>query len=97
MSNQVKLDLLKGEVEQFIARMGALDGSIVQALQTYGDKNMAKTIVEAIGPAALASSVTTADLLGQVFKGTPFENILTTLTERPLAVAREEDSTRLTK
>jgi hypothetical protein len=40
-----------------------------------------------MGPAAMAAGVTTADLLGQLFGGTPFEGVLQTLAERPLALS----------
>jgi major vault protein len=81
--DEAELSRLRAEVEVFVTRMGAINGGVIEALQAFGDKNFARAIVEAIGPAALAAGITTADLLEQVFKNTPFEDLFGALAVRP--------------
>jgi major vault protein len=78
-----ELERLEKETEQYVKRMGAISGELVTALQMFGDKSFIEKLVEATGPMALATGVTTADIFSQIFKGTPFENMLKALAERP--------------
>lgn len=88
--NKINLELLKGEVDQFIRRAGALDPQMIHALNAFGDQRFVEQLVAAVGPAAMASGLTTADYLRQLFEGTPLENVLETLTQRPLGNGRPE-------
>ena len=84
------LERLQGEVDVFTKRLGAVDASLIAALNEFGDKTFVEKLVESLAPAALASGVTSADLLTQIFEGTPFESTLDALTERPFAKRNRE-------
>lgn len=85
--NEVELARLGAEVDQYVKRVEAIDEGLVAAIQAFGDKNFVENLVEALGPAAMASGVTTADLMLQLFKDTPFEGLMGSLAQRPLARA----------
>jgi major vault protein len=79
-----ELERLAKETEEYVKRIGAVSGEMITALQMFGDKLFVEKIVEAVGPVALATGVTTADIFSQVFKGTPFEGMMKALADRPL-------------
>jgi len=81
-----EVERLKAESDEYVKRMGAVSGEMVTALQMFGDKLFVEKVVEAVGPIAAATGVTTADIFGQIFKGTPFEGIMKALAERPFKV-----------
>jgi major vault protein len=83
-----ELERLQKETEEYVKRMGAVSNDMVAALHLFGDKLFVEKVVEAIGPMALATGVTTADIFGQVFKGTPFESVMKALAERPLKIKK---------
>lgn len=85
--NEVALERLRGEVEQYVKRMAALNPAFIAAINDFGDKAFVDQLVSALGPAALATGVTSADLLDRAFKGTPFESITQALSDRPYARA----------
>lgn len=84
--NEVELDRIRGEVEEMIKRAGALNPELVHAISQFGDKAFVEKMMEAIGPVALTTGVTSADAFKNIFEGTPFEGILGALTERPYAL-----------
>ena len=79
-----EIEVLKAETEEFVKRANAVSGEMITALQMFGDKLFVEKIVEAVGPIAAATGVTTADIFKHIFKGTPFEGIMGALAERPL-------------
>jgi len=83
-----ELERLQKETEEYVKRMGAVSNDMVAALQLFGDKLFVEKVVEAIGPVALATGVTTADIFGQVFKDTPFEGVMKAFAERPLKIKK---------
>lgn len=84
--NEIDLARLTAEVEQMIARASALDPNLVHAISQFGDKVFVEKLVEAVGPVALTTGVTTADTFQQIFKGTPFEGFTKALAQRPYAL-----------
>lgn len=80
-----EIERLKSETEEYVKRMGAVSSDMVAALQMFGDKLFVKGVVEAIGPVAAATGVTTADIFSNIFKGTPIEGAMKVLAGRPLS------------
>lgn len=73
------------ETDQLIKRMDAIEPGFIAALNNFADHAMAEKIITAIGPAALAAGISTADMLANLFKDTAMEGPLKMLSERPLA------------
>lgn len=73
------------ETEQMVQRAAAFSPELIAALETYGKTELVERIVHDLGPAALASGQTTADILTQLFKGTAMEGIVGAFAERPVA------------
>jgi major vault protein len=80
-----RVEIYQAETSEFIRRAEVLTGPLVDALNNFGDKKFVQSMVEAMGPAALALGVTTGDLMGRVFADTPFAGVLETINERPFA------------
>lgn len=87
--DEVELARFSEETDQLVKRMGAMQPGLINALNAFADRTIAERIVTAIGPAALAAGVTSADMLHNLFKGTEWEGALEKLTIRPLAPASE--------
>lgn len=85
--NEIDLARIRGEVEQMIARAAALDPKLIHAISQFGDQTFVEKLTQSVGPIALTTGVTTADTFKQLFKGTPFEGVMTALAERPYAYA----------
>lgn len=85
---ELSIQLLKDETESYLARLGGIDGNLITAIQNLGDKNFVEKLTEALGPVALASGITTAELFGQIFRDTPFAGLFDTLAERPALAHR---------
>lgn len=83
--DDARVQTLIAETTEYLRRMGALDEHFVVALQQFGDTVFVETLVKAIAPAAIATGISSADMLGQIFKDTPFAGALDALTTRPLA------------
>ncbi len=87
-------DLVKGDnlieaeharvgTELFVKRAEALSERITAALLTLGDKIVMERVTENLAPLAVLGNTTVADMLNQLFKGGPAEDLLKTLTARP--------------
>ncbi len=76
---------MQDETNEYVERTKAITPDMIAALQTFGDQRFVERVTEAVAPLALATGVTTADVLGQVFKGTPFEGVMQNLASRPLS------------
>lgn len=85
LADDARLDTETKETDLFVQRAQAMGADVVTALQNFGDKNFTGTLVEAMGPAAAALGVTTADLFLNLFSGTPFEGVFENMAKRPLA------------
>ncbi len=85
MRNEADAQQLVTQTTEFIRRCEAISPSLIEALAVFGDKALVEKITSAVAPAALAAGVSTADILGRVFDGTPLEGAMKTLTTRPLA------------
>ncbi len=85
--NDVELERIKTEAEVYVSRLSAISPEMSAALQHFGETSFVEKLVEGLGPIAAATGVTTADLFRNVFAGTPFEGLMATMAERPLARA----------
>jgi len=81
--NDVELERLTRETELRTQSVAAINDNMIAALNTFGDREFVARISTALGPAALAAGMTTAELLSQLFKGTPWETTLSTLGGQP--------------
>lgn len=88
---ELEIQRLKDETESYLARLGGIDEGLITAIQNLGDKNFVTQLTEALGPVALASGITTAELFGQIFRDTPFAGMFATLADRP-ALTRQRES-----
>ena len=82
---KLRVSALDADAKVFNERLEKLQPLVAGALTDFGDQNFVKSLVEAVGPAAMAAGVTTGDLLGQLFAGTPFEGVLDSINNRPLS------------
>lgn len=77
------------ETEQYVSRLQALNNSdLVEALKRMGDEAFMQSVIDNLGPAAMAAGVTVADLLSQLFKDSPYEGVMQQLAQRPMAGRR---------
>ncbi len=83
--NEAELERLRVETELMLSRLDKVQPGLIEALTSFGDRQLAQQIVTAIGPAALAAGLTTADMLSSVFEGTPLAGVINAFAERPLA------------
>jgi major vault protein len=70
------------ETEQIIARTKALDPAMATALTTFSDNALVEKISVALAPMAAMSGVSAADVLSQLFKGTPMAEVMKQLGTR---------------
>ncbi len=83
--DEIELERLTAETTQLVARMAAFEPGLIAAMTSLTDHALVKDIVTAIGPAAIAAGVSTADMLATLFEGTPLESVIKVFAERPLA------------
>lgn len=83
--DEVEITRLKEEATIYKERLEAMNPQFAAALQHFGETSFVEKLVEALGPVAAATGVTTADLFTNVFKDTPFEGLMRTMAQRPLA------------
>jgi major vault protein len=83
-TDAMEMERLVAETSEFIRRLEAVSPDMIKAIEVFGDQTLTATIITAMGPAAMAAGVTTADLLSRVFEGTPLESAAKTLAGRPL-------------
>ena len=89
--DELELTRLGTEVDQYVKRLAAFSEEFLSAINRFGDQRFVEQITRDLGPAALASGVSTADLLGRLLDGTPFQSVMETLGDRPLARANSSD------
>ncbi len=83
--NEVLMERMKAEAEVYASKLEAISPELSAALQHFGNTSFIEKLVDGLGPIAAATGVTTADLFKNVFAGTPFEGMMATLADRPLA------------
>lgn len=79
---QVKIDEIKAETEEIVKRAGAVNSQLALALTTFSDQALVEKMIETLAPMAAMSGVSAAEVLAQLFKGTPFEDGLKALGTR---------------
>jgi len=87
LGDAAAMERLTLETTEYVRRQEAMDPNLIAALQAFGEQDLVKKIVTTIGPAGFAAGVSTADVLDNLFKGTPMESVMSTLASRPLATA----------
>lgn len=65
--------------------MSVFSDDFITAITAFGDRALVEQIVKAVGPAAMAAGVFTADILDRMMKGTPLQPFTEALTHRPLS------------
>lgn len=86
----VELEFMRAQTEDIVKRAGAVEDKLVAALTAFSDNALVEKISTALAPVALMSGVSAADVLSQLFKGTPLEGVMKQLgarTRLPLAEA----------
>ncbi|TSC82387.1 MAG: major vault protein [Parcubacteria group bacterium Gr01-1014_20] len=77
-----EIDRMKGETEEIVKRAQAVDANLAVALTTFSDQALVEKIATALAPMAAMSGVSAADILAQLFGGTPFEGVMKLLGTR---------------
>jgi major vault protein len=67
----------------FVKRTEALSEKITAALQTLGDKIVMESVTKALAPLAVLGQTNVSEILSQLFKGGPAEDLVRTLSARP--------------
>jgi len=78
----VELKRIIGETEEIVKRAAAVDDKLAVALTAFADQELIGKMTVALAPMAAMSGVSTADVLSQLFRGTPFEGVMKTLGTR---------------
>lgn len=83
-TKRVELELRKmlGETEEIVKRTGAVDANLATALTAFSDASLVEKITTTLAPMAAMNGVSAADILSQLFKGTPFEGVMKQLGTR---------------
>lgn len=94
-TREIELELrhMAAESEEVAKRAGAVTPNLAAALMTFSDQNLIEKISTALAPMAAMNGVSAADVLSQLFKGTPFETTMKTLgsrTRMPVTVGSEQ-------
>ncbi len=79
---ELEIKRMLAETEDIVKRAGAIDDKLSVALTTLSDNALVERISTALGPMAALSGVSTVDILGQLFKGTPLEDAMKALGSR---------------
>lgn len=82
-ANAITAEQTRLETELFVQRAAALTDKMTAALQTLGDKIVMESVTKALAPLAVLGSTNVSDILNQLFRGGPAEDLLKTLTARP--------------
>lgn len=89
---QIELELKRivGETEEITKRATAVSPALAATLTTFSDQALVEKIATALAPMAAMNGVSAADVLAQLFRGTPFEGVMKTLgTRSRMPVATE--------
>lgn len=87
---EVELKKLLGETEQIVKRAGAVDAKLSAALVTLSDASMVERLATNLAPMAAMYGISAAEVLGNLFKGTPLAGIMDALSERSKPVPTQE-------
>ncbi len=66
-----KVQMTETETNAAIARLKAVDPTLVAALQAFGDKALIEKIATAVGPLTVLGGESATDIIAKVLKGTP--------------------------
>lgn len=84
-NDEVELARMRAETELFVQRTGALGEQLAETLNHFGQTTFVETLVRELGPLATTMGITSADLMKNLFEGTPFEGFMSSLSDRPIA------------
>lgn len=80
------IDNLNAETASFKERMGAVDKDLAQAMTMLGDNALMEKMVQAAAGQSMLTGTSVADILGQLFKGTPMAEPFKALATRPRGI-----------
>ena len=86
---EAELQRIKGETDEIVKRAQAVSPELATALTVFGDQTLIEKISTALAPHAIMTGVSAADILAQLFKGTPFEGVMKALGTRTRVQAKE--------
>jgi major vault protein len=69
-AQNVKLEMVRAEVQAVVDKAKAVDPSLVAALNSFGEKAMVEKVAEAMAPLAMIKGSGVMDVLGELLKGT---------------------------
>lgn len=78
----LELKRIVGETTEIVKRAEAVDDGLAVALTAFSDQQLIEKISVALAPMAMMNGVSAADVLAQLFAGTPFEGVMHTLGTR---------------
>lgn len=81
---------LKAEIEAIVEKMQAVTPEMTSALQAFADKGLVEKLVTVLGPLGVMGTENVATLFAKVFKGTPFEEILSKLGKPAVDALKEK-------
>ncbi len=73
---EYRLAEIKAEVESVVSKAGAISPDLIAALQAFADKNLAEKMAETMAPLAIIGGKSISDVMAQLLKDTPLENVL---------------------
>lgn len=68
----VEVGRIKGETDEIVKRAAAVTDKMAVALTTFADQALVEKMTTALAPMAAMNGTSSADILSQLFKGTPF-------------------------
>ena len=78
----LELAKLKAETEATVERLKAVSTEFASALQSFGNRELASKLGEAVAPIALREGISVTDALVRLFKGTSLEEVFRSLAGR---------------
>lgn len=73
---ELELQRINGETDEITKRASAVSPNLAVALTTFSDQALIEKISTALAPMAAMNGISAADVLSQLFKGSPFEDVM---------------------
>lgn len=94
---ELRMATLVKESEEIQKRAAAVTPQLATALVTFSDQKLMEEASRALAPIAATTGVSVAEVLGRMFKGTPFAGVMDSLASRSRMPIQEERETVETK
>lgn len=82
----LRIEELKSQTAEFIARAGAMDGKLATALTSMADSALLQDMVKNLGTVSAMQGIPVAEVLAHMVKGTPVAPVLEALAARTQAI-----------